>query len=287
MSVYNKNGTIASLIYNVQGNVQHQAYDVSGNPLIPGRTLKVMQYNCGQWYIGDHDNVPANKDEEYYELQSGIIQRNDADILFIEEYTAQFSKTGRTAASFLAPDYPYYHEQTDGTTTTVVQRAIYSKYPISNYQTHIFSEYSYYYDTCNVTIDDLTILLVVAHLHWNNINYRASEAQAILSAVANAPYFIIGGDFNLEDFSSTSGQDYTRVIKPFVDAGYNIANGGRFGFIPTFTSNSTMTDTENLDEVITSSNIEIINAYTDNTKANDSIVEKIDHLPLIAELEIY
>lgn len=286
MAVYDINGSGIATVYDTNGDGLAQAYDIDGNALLGARNIKVMQYNVGQWYIGSHDNVPSAKDADYYALQNSIITSNDADILLLEEYTAQFSKAGRTSLSMLQGSYPYYHEQTDGTTTTVVQRAIFSKFPISNYVTHKFSDSNYYYDSCTVTINGIAITLVVTHLHWSNLTYRKNEAQTILTDVSNDTRFIIGGDFNTVEAQDTSGQDYIDVVKPFIDAGYNVANFGDFGIIPTYSGGTTMTDTTNLDNIITSANISILNAYTDTTKATDNIVEVIDHLPLIAELQI-
>ena len=288
MSVYNKSGTIISSAYNVGGSLLPQAYDIDGTPILSGIPLKVMQYNCGQWYVGDHDNVPADKDEEYYALQNGMIQQNNPDILLIEEYTAQFSKAGRTALSMLQSDYPYYHEQTNGTTTTVVQRAIFSKYPLSNYQTHIFTSHSnYYFDSCTITVANIPITVVALHFHWNNRTYRTQEAAALLEFAESNQYVIIGGDFNTVDCSDTSGADYIAEIKPFVDAEYNVANCGEFGFLGTYTGNSSAPYTMSvLDNIITSSNIDIDSVTVDETKLTDLIGEKVDHLPIIAELTI-
>ena len=290
MAVYDKNGNALSAVYDKTGAPLDVAYDRNGNIVFQKNptTLKVMAYNCGQWYIGSHDNVPADRDAEYYALQNGIIESVDADVLLLEEYTAQFSKAGRTALSMLQSKYPYYHEQTDGSTTTVAQRAIFSKYPISSYSAHSFggAGSGYYYDTCFLTVDRFNIFLVVTHLHWNNLTERAREAGILISAVQNHPRFIIGGDFNLVDFYSINGEDYQQVIKPFVDKGYNIANGGAFGFIPTYCDTADGAEWTNLDEIVTSANITIDSVTTDKTKVTDSINDKIDHLPLIAELTI-
>lgn len=286
MAVYDADGNVLHAVYDADGNELDFAYNADGNIVYQKAptTIKVMQYNVGQWYIGSHDNVPTDKDAEYYALQNGIIESVNVDVLFLEEYTAQFSKAGRTALSMLQSKYPYYHEQTDGTTTTVAQRAIYSKYPISNYTVHTFT--GGYYDSCIMNVDGSNILLVVTHLHWNSITERAKEAQLIINLVQNYDRFIVGGDFNTADFSSTDGADYISVVKPFVDKGYNIANGGAFGFIPTYSDSADGSTWLNLDEIITSANITIDSVTTDRTKVTDSINDKIDHIPLIAELSI-
>ena len=291
-------------IFDASGNTLYAAYDANGNELVKAYdkdgveiwsaapiVIKVMQYNVGQWYDGGHDNVPADKDEAYYELQSGMIAAANADVLILEEYTAQFSKAGRTALSMLQANYPYYHEETNGTTTTVTQRAIFSKYPISNYSAHKYGSTggNYYYDTCTITIDGVDILFAVTHMYYNSngsTTERAREAQVLINAVSSAEYFVIGGDFNLLDCKSTSGADYQDVLKQFIDAGYHVANCADFGFLITYSDQPVGTWTGCLDEIVTSSNIALSNVYVDETKLSDQLTDKTDHMPLIATLTI-
>lgn len=281
--IYTKNGGSITDVYDVDGVKLSEAYDIDCNRLMPF-ALKVMQYNVGQWYVGDHDNVPAAEDEAYFLLQNSIIETYDADILLLEEYTAQFSKAGRTALSMLTERYPYYHEQTDGTTTTVTQRAVFSKYPLSDYTTHALHA-GYYFDTCYVTVNGKNIYLGCAHFHWNNPDYRAAEAESVLADISGKPYVIFGGDLNTADCFDTSGEGYLTVVKKFVDAGYTVGNGGEFGFIPTY-GGGTSELTSCLDNIIVTPNITINSIIADQTKLTDSIVAKIDHVPLVATLTV-
>lgn len=288
MAIYDATGQQVYHAYDKYGAEASYAYDRDGNVVYRRQpiTFKVMQYNCGQWYIGSHDNVPADLDEAYYDLQYGIVTENDADVILLEEYTAQFSKAGRTALSWLGQIYPYYHEQTNGTTTTVTQRAIYSKYPISNYATHPFNDGStYYFDSCDITINGLSIHFIVTHLHWNDISKRTSEAALILANANNYDYAVIGGDFNTTDNFDTSGADYVAILKPFVDAGYKLANGGEFDFLTTYGDGNSST-TACLDNIIISSNIDFNSVTVDRTKETDDVVAKIDHEPVIAVVQI-
>lgn len=288
MAIYDKSGNALTQVFDKNGVQLGIAYDKNGDVVYSRQSInaKVMQYNCGQWYIGSHDNVPADLDEAYYDLQYGIVTENNADVILLEEYTAQFSKAGRTALSWLGQIYPYYHEQTNGTTTTVTQRAIYSKYPISNYATHPFNDGStYYFDSCDITINGLSIHFIVTHLHWNDISKRASEASLILADANQYEYVVIGGDFNTTDNFDTSGADYVAILKPFVDAGYKLANGGEFDFLTTYGDGNSST-TACLDNIIISSNIYFNFVTVDRTKETDDIVAKIDHEPVIAVVQI-
>ena len=287
MAIYDIEGAELATAYDIEGTELTDAYDIDGEQVLGDIELRVCQYNCGQWYTGGHDNVPAQYDEVYYALQSGMITNIDADILMLEEYTAQFSKAGRTALSWLGELYPYYHEQTNGTTTTVTQRALYSKYPITNYQTHAFSDGSgYYFDTCTITVQGIPITIACTHLHWSNRSYRAAEAAAILSGIQSAEYAIVGGDFNTEDYTSTESLDYTQVIAQFVDAGYSIANGGDFGFLVTFSNKPEGSDDKRLDNIIVTPNITLDTVTVDTTKITDGLNDKIDHMPLYADITV-
>lgn len=277
--------------YDVSGIELTEAYDKSENRVYAKPfSLKIMAYNVGTWYLGNHDNVPAELDSEYYSLQNGIISNNNADILLLEEYAKEFSKTGRTAKSMLEQYYPYIHEQggDNAQASVALGRCVCSKYPITDYAVHEFDDGTgFYCDTCTITVNNIPIKIGITHLHWNNRTYRSAEAQEILGFISAAKHSIVGGDFNTEDFYSVSGADYTQVIKKFIDAGYNISNGGDFGFIETYTAETTLTNTQCLDNIIASSNIVIEDAYADTTKATDGLNEKIDHLPFVSELKVY
>lgn len=290
MSIYNMAGESISFAYSVDSEL-NTAYDISGEVVFQKQdmiSLKVMTYNVGQWYIGGHDNVPADKDSIYYNLQNGIIQQTDADILLLEEYTKQFSKTGRTALSLLEQYYPYIHEQGGDSATSSNGRCIASKYPISNYTVRNFNDGSkLYYDTCTITVNDIPITVLVTHLHWDNLSKRKSEINTIISLASGMDYLIGGGDLNTINCRNTSEEDYTNILLPLLSAGFHIANCGDFGFIGTHGADSSYPNNLSiLDNIFTSSNIQITNAYSDNTKLTDDIGDYIDHLPLIAELSI-
>jgi len=278
--IYDKNGQRLMNVYGADGNSLLRAYDSDGEIIFTPK-IKIMAYNVGQWYTGDHVNVPESEEDAYYALQGGIIERNDPDILLLEEYTAQFGESGKTALSLLSA-YPYRHTITDGSATNGLQRAVFSKFPIKRYTEHNYISV-YYYDSCVINDD---IFLCIVHLPWNNRANRISCANIMLedAQTSGYKYFIFGGDFNTADYYDTTGADYA-VIQPFITAGCHVANGTNFGFIPTYSDYSDMTDYQCLDNIITSPNITILDAYTDNTKATDDIIAKIDHLPFIAELQ--
>ena len=295
MSVYDKNGRALNTIYNKDGTSISSAYDINGNIVFSrDTTIKVATYNVGQWYLGNHDNVPVNLDSTYYALQNGMISSINADILLLEEYTKQFSKLPRTAISMLEQYYPYIHEQggDNPTASTSVGRCVCSKYPITNYTTHTYTQGSpFYFDSCNITIGDNVFMVIVTHLHWASgltDSIREQEIAELINFASDYSNVIIGGDFNTAlSTSLTEAQyqyAYNAFVKPFIDAGFNSANFKDFGNMVTCIDGSNVEYL--LDTIYTSPNISITNAYVDTTKETDQIVEKIDHMPLVATIEL-
>lgn len=290
MAIYNKDGTELASAYDATGIELDEAFSADGSSVfIKDRTIKVMTYNVGTWYDGKHDNVPAAQDADYYALQRGMLEQNDADIVCMEEYCKQFSKAGRTAISLLQEFYPYVYE-TGGDSPTASPangRCIASKYPITNYTVRNFSDgSSLYYDTCTITVKGIPINVMVTHLHWDNRSKRTSEMSTIMGVLSGFSRFILCGDFNTADCYDTSGADYTAVIQQLVSEGYNLANCGDFGFKITYSSYPDNNWTAVLDNIVTSSNITILNVAVDETKLNDNLTERIDHMPLVATLQI-
>lgn len=285
MAVYDADGNILSAVYDASGDSLDYAYDSDGTVIFQkelpvGISLKVMSYNVGGWYIGSGSNVPTEKYEQYLALQTGMIQRNDPDILIIQEYMATFS-TGHSALTMLQGLFPYVKAVTGG---TYFGRAICSKYPISNYVHNAFSaESNRYFDSVDVTIDDVTVTVITTHLGLSQA-YRNSEIPELIAYCKQHERFICGGDYNI---NGTTGTPYEQNIAPFLNEGFNTANWGDFGNLVTCIEGTSLEDhTGCLDNVYTSSNIFVTNAHVDTTKLTDDISDYIDHMPIIADLVV-
>lgn len=287
MAIYNIDGIQAFHAYRINGESVSSAYDVYGEQVFSTShpLIKVMTYNVGQWYIGSGTNVPADKDAQYYDIQSRMIAENAPDVLCIQEYWKIFSKTGRTAKSMLEQFFPYIHEQ--GGDSGYFGRCICSKYPISNYTVRTFTNNSSrYYDSCIINIDNFPVAFINTHLDTDD-SKRYAQALELISYLSTINSFVACGDYNMLDCKSASGTDYIQIIEPILNAGFNSANCSDFGFLTTYYGGNT-TDTWDgcLDNIVTSHNIEITDAFVDETKLTDGITDKIDHMPLIATLQI-
>lgn len=293
MAIYNKSGNILTTAYSKEGNALSKAYDKNGNVIYSkGATvLKVMAYNVGQWYDGTHTRVPSAKDSAYYALQNGMLSDIDPDILCLEEYLTQFSDTGRSALTMLQQYFPYIHEENAvSSVSSGAGRCICSKYPISNYQTHQYSQTGSprYYDSCTITVDNTPITVVVTHLNYNasSMTSRVNQLTELITFLQQQTRFIACGDYNMLDCKSTSGADYIAMMQPLLNAGFHCANCADFGFLETYSDQPTGTYTGCLDNIVTSANIEILSASVDETKLSDQLTEKADHMPLIATLQL-
>ena len=286
MGAYSIDGQSLASVYAEGGSALEQAYDINGGWLL-NRPLKIMTYNVGQWYLGNHDNVPADLDEEYYELQNGMIQQNNPDVLFLNEYVKQFSKAGRSAISMLEQYFPYIHEEVSTSVTTGQGRCICSKYPLLNYTVNSFGDASnLYYDSCAIVVNNTPITLIVTHLHWDNRTLRIEEIEKVINLASDSMRFIFAGDLNTLDCKSTSGADYTAIMEPILNAGFNVANNDGTKFLVTYSDSPEGPYTGCLDNIVTSSNITILDSHVDTTKLYDTILEKTDHMPLIATVQI-
>ena len=290
MPVYDADGNALINVYDADGNSLIYAYDADGNVVFQNDNkirLTVMEYNAGQWYVGDGTGVPANYDDKYYSLQNGMIKKAKADILLICEYLDNMSGLPRTATSMLEQYYPYIQTQNGGS-AGYYGRAICSKYPLNNWTQHAYrNDNNRYYDTADITVDGNQITLVITHLSPND--NRVAQLGELIRYLSTLDSFICAGDMNTLTFNgsaTTEADDYTNVIEPLLNAGFHLANCSDQRFLITYSAQPTGTYVGCLDNIITSSNITIESVSVDTTKLTDKIYDKIDHMPLIATIAI-
>lgn len=287
MAIYDAQGNQLTEAFSADGLSLDKAYDLSGNVIFQKTSiqLKVMEYNVGGWYDGSGTNVPSNKDAEYYALQNSMIQNADADILCICEYWNVFSKTGRTAVSLLEQYYPYIHAEQG--TQQYYGRCICSKYPITNYVTNIYTTGSdgvRYFDKATIDINGVSLEVLVTHLHPSNMAAKKAQAQQLFEYVQTlSGRILICGDFNSNLYDPMS-EGNLNVYGNFLNAGYTLANDGAFGILNTACNSSDWSEAFAIDNIIASEGITITSVSTDLTKTTDAINDKIDHVPLIAEV---
>lgn len=289
MSIYDVDGASVAHIFKKDGNSAKVAYDVNGSVVYTAlpKNLRVCTYNVGGWYIGSGTNVPTSEDAAYYALQNGMIAEIDADILCLNEFWTIFSQSGRTAASLLAQYYD--HIQTADGNTQYAGRAICSKYPITSYETHYFeNETARYYDRATIDVDGVPVPVFVTHLHPSNIDTRIAEASEMFDYIRAQNYdrYVVCGDFNSPLHDPFSEQN-AAIYNQFLGVGCTLANDGAFGILNT-ACNGTDWQAEAfaIDQIILSDAFTIDAVATNLEKTTDSIVAKIDHVPLYADVTL-
>ena len=226
--------------FDIDGMSLNQAYDIDKNPLFDieppiVEAFKVMSYNVGSWTAFGGKATSENQ-ETWYTLQNSILSTEDADLLGIQEY---YSKIGSySVPTMLGQYYPYLFAV--DWVSTKAGRAIASKYPMTNTREVNFQNQNgeiRSYVIGDVTIEGKTIKFISAHLALVNATI-ALQIQELLNTVSNFDYWVLTGDFNI-NFPDEQSEGYNVLVKPFLDAGYHVANGSVFGFIPTFTTKKT------------------------------------------------
>ena len=239
--------------------------------------IKVMTYNAGGYAYGlDYGLAPAIYDEKLTNYRR-VIAEVDADIIGMQEYDTRMDRANTIWANDVLWDYYYANEEVTGS-----QTAIKSKIPMQyHYSAQLTSGRYYSYGF----ISGVFIMSVHFSVGAGNATTRAAEAAEVISIVSQYSRYIIFGDFN-----PMPGEEST-LYGLFTAAGMNVANCGWFGKYYTWTDRpADFDDYDNpqgtvwyVDNIITSSNIKIENAYP-LPEAYDLLAS--DHIPFVAELSI-
>ena len=159
----------------------------------------------------------------------------------------------------------------------------------------VYAGNAYAYTKCYLTINNKTVAWYNTHLSWEGDSYgeerRRQQIIQLLEDVGEEDYAILTGDWNVWGTSMNS-TDYTNVYKPFADLGFKMVNFDRANHcIATWgdaTAPTSLADlTDGCDNIIVSPNIDIIDAWFDDTKLNylDGS-NAIDHIPVVATIKV-
>lgn len=284
--IYDKGGNALNFAYSKDGELISSAYDIDGLQIFSAQpiSLRVMSYNCGQWYKGSGSGISTEGTNavSHRTLLQSIMTAQNPDILCIQEY---WDIIGSSAVKDLLTAYPYYREVNGR--TGYWGHAVYSKYPISGFTTTSLGN-NRYLDKLTVTVDGRKINVFNCHLDTSsNENAKVAQAKSVFDTVSTYRTFILCGDFNTV-CKSVSDTEYSTIMAQFVNAGFHVGNcSSQHGFIDTYTDGSTAEGTwYPCDHIITSRDISINSVYTDTTKLTDGLSETIDHLPFVANVTV-
>lgn len=288
MAIYVKTGNLLAAAFQVNGAPLARAYSKDRTLVFPDgpqtQPLRVMSYNVGSW-TSFGVNATTENQGFWYPLQNAIFEQERADLCGIQEY---YNAIGSYSVPTMLEQY-FRYLFTVNKSSKKAGRAICSVYPMSNTQEINFQNQSgeiRSYLIGDVTIGGKTVKFLTAHLALVTATIIL-QIQELLQAVSGFDYWILTGDFNIP-FPNKESSGYQNLIKPFLDAGYHVANGSTFGFIPTFSTKAPGDDSDwrVLDNIMCSANIDITDVYVDTEKLTTLTTQGIDHLPLIANMVI-
>lgn len=284
MSVYDLDGNELFNVYDVDGVTLNQAYDIDGNPLLdlePDK-LTIMSYNVQWWQNFNSQQT----------MQNEIIAKYKPNIIGFQE----FSKTDSipSVGIMALGNYSTIRLSNHFNFNAMASKFALEDVTIADYETQdsydLNSNETRSYMKAYFTFNGKRICWINTHLCYYTNSAQYAQAAELLAMAEEEDYVVITGDFNSYGLNAESS-DYIGIFKPFVDAGYNLANSTtEKGFTKTWTTSTTATSTADMtypcDNIITSSNIDINSVVFDDTKFSYLNGQSIDHIPLVAEVTI-
>lgn len=276
MAVYQKDGTEVTEVYDVDGELLEQAYDIEGNELLDSTPhFVIMTYNVQRF--GGINSQQA--------MQNAIVALYKPDLIGLQELgNSSMPTVGET---MLVP----YSYQDMGSQTNKTGLA--SKIELEDVTDGIFTHQAGEqrgYNKAYFTIRGKRICWLNTHLEYANASARYGQMSELFTIAESEDYVILTGDFNSYCLN-TSDNDYINMFKQFVDAGYKLANNSAIsGFTKTWTDATSASTTADLiqafDSIIVSGNMDITSVVFDLTKFNYLNGSSIDHIPVVAHVQV-
>lgn len=277
MSIYKLDGAELLTPYNIDGDELSQVYDISGNPLLVG-VFVVMTYNP-QWWTKINSQLA---------MQEEILEKYNPNIIGFQEYSTNGSLP--SVGSQALENYPYKYVSNHYNYNGIASKIQLTNVTNNQYTYHDDEYWQYQKGYFN--FNGVTIAFYNTHLTWRYESQegRRLQAEQLFADAQTEEYVIITGDFNSYAYN-TSQTDYINIFKPFVDAGYNLANASPdAGFHGTYCGLAYPTSEADMeapcDSIIVSGNIEIEEVIFDFTKFDYLDGNYVDHIPVVAKLQI-
>ena len=203
----------------------------SGNGnTVNNNSVRIATWNIGHYSLGEHSysTIAASdfnaKSAEYEDYIDNVL---GADVISLNEYSAEFIKGGQKAKNTIFSQYPISYE---GEQRQYSCNALYAKENVTNITAHDFAcnlaaggsgvakPSNYYYLTSDLNINGTTVKLVSVHLVYTDPTSTSTMADQqineLINVFQNEDRVIIMGDWN------SSFDHFTA----FTNAGYSLAN---------------------------------------------------------------
>lgn len=297
MAIYDGNGNQLYQAYDGNGNELTHAYDGNGNIIFSKEAvnLTVMSFNVGCFYT-QYFPCPNDRMQEFYDRHQTIFDKYKPDFCGMPEWYKYIgSIESDTLMSVFWNSYIANYEAYLGTQKPNNAITFASKYALENPSIVQYVNQqgeTRYYQKAYITVNNKQICVVNTHLSTGSI--RNAQFVELLSALEHEPYFIATGDFNFT-IKAIGDAEYNLSVQLALDRGFHSAQNSEHIFMTGYggetpEASASINEVNALDNIITSANIDITNVSVDTTKLTDGLCTKygiiIDHLPLIAELEI-
>lgn len=240
--------------------------------------FSIMCYNVGLWYNGSGSSVPTEDYERFLALHESIIDRYAPDILCVQEHRDEISVGKSAFKNLLESRYHFFPAYQIG---AYDGKAICTSRSLSDAENILFVQteggLTRNYEKAYVYLNGRKVCVISAHLSMNEATC-ANNIEQLLADVQDEDYVIICADTNI-DANAPNSAIYQSTLKQFTDAGYVLANDGS---LKTYPKNQTA-----IDNIIVSSNITIKSALVDTQKIDELAIDDVDHLPLVAYIELF
>jgi len=221
---------------------------ISNCALAQNTKITVVSWNIGHFANGENcataiTYAAAPQKQQAYQK---VINDLKADIMAVVEYEPQFvEETGETPAMDARNAvFKYFDDVHLGPKYAYNCNCLFSK-EISGFNEKVmkFADMvqKRYYLCATYKIDGKNVKVISTHLDWNEgasgASCRASQIREIIEAFKDEPYVIMCADWNVGK---------TEEYDAFLKAGYQMANHGASGDIPTYPAKAPRTCLDNI-----------------------------------------
>lgn len=236
--------------------------------------LKVGAYNVGHFNQGRLGGFQAEGkmlQAEAFRWKQWIGQQG-LDLFAFNEWNKFFDKDSTIVAEEELLK-PFYKNVYLGKENKWIYNGIATNYTLENIREEKWDG-DYYAVLGDLKIGDKVITIISSHIPWQK-EWHDRSLEALVALLKKYEYFICMGDMNAFDSNQ----------KKFLEAGFNMANGGSMGWFATAAGTNASEGrvgavaNRSIDNIVTSKNIKIMQVSAPFTTLND-----LDHLPVLADV---
>ena len=293
MSIYDISGNNLLNAYSLHGTPLEAAYNYNGAQVFPDHDydITIMSYNVGSFY-SEASPAPIALSEVFYNRNNNIFLECNAQIAGLTEYYKYigYFNSQELINNFFPFSYIDFIPYRSGIHGFCTCLYTYGKSENIVQYTAVGNEKRYYKKTY-IKYRNKNICVALTHLDLN-FSIRSAQILELLTTLEDEEYFIAIGDFNFT-IVNVGDEQYNASIQEILNRGFNSAQNDN-GILYTHYNGTTVENTTNkyaLDNIFTSSNITIKNVRVNTLKLTDGLCEQyniiIDHLPLLADIEIH